>query len=46
LKYAYEVIAAEKGHLMLERTSYFVLNVLPYVIVAVCGTAIAPAFFH
>lgn len=31
---------------MLERTSYFVLNVLPYVIVAVCGTAILPTFFR
>ncbi len=31
---------------MLERTSCFVLNVLPYVIVAVCGTALVPALFH
>jgi len=31
---------------MLERTSYFVLNVLPYVIVAMCGTAIVPALFR
>ncbi len=31
---------------MLERTSYFVLNLLPYVIVAVCATAIAPTLFH
>jgi hypothetical protein len=38
--------AAGKGNLVLERTSYFVLNVLPYVIVAVCGTALVPALFH
>ena len=38
--------SCREGHLMLERTTYFVLNVLPYVIVAVCGTAIMPALFH
>jgi hypothetical protein len=31
---------------MLERTSHFVLNVLPYVIVAVCGMAIVPGVIH
>jgi hypothetical protein len=41
-----KLAAAGKGPLMLERTSYFVLNVLPYVIVAMCGTAIVPALFR
>jgi hypothetical protein len=27
---------------MLERTSIFVLEILPYVVIAVCGAAIAP----
>jgi hypothetical protein len=30
---------------MLERTSIFVLEILPYVIVAICGVAIIPAVF-
>ncbi len=45
LKCTYEVVVGE-GHLMLERTSYFVLNVLPYVIIAAGGTVIVPALFH
>jgi len=28
---------------MLERTSIFVLDVLPYLIIAICGAAIIPA---
>jgi hypothetical protein len=35
-----------KEGIVLEQTSSFVLNVLPYVIVAVCGTAIMPGLFH
>ena len=30
---------------MLERTSWFVLDVLPFVIVAVCAAILIPAFF-
>ncbi len=29
---------------MLERTSWFVLEVLPYVIIAVCAAALMPKF--
>jgi len=28
---------------MLERTSFFVLEVLPYLIIAICGAAMIPA---
>lgn len=31
---------------MIERMSLFVLNVLPYLIVAICGAVLAPVLIH
>jgi hypothetical protein len=41
----YEMAVYRAEVAMLEQTSIFVLEILPYVIVALCGTAIIPAVF-